>query len=378
MPTITQTSLIPFGQLHDTCYFGRHQVQSEEPWQIPCSVVHVDTNNQYLILMSDLIVDFRPFDAKESGGDSNRQSSGNNRWLYSNIRQWLNSSRGPGAWFEKQHSYDNPPNTSNVETEGTEYQNRPGFLYYFTTEERALLKASSIYTETSSTDGSKIDNDTVSVFLPSTKNLGAGGGASSDFVFQAYSGSSQEERIAHAHRMACENTGWTGAPDYMSPVNYWTRSPYASHSHDVQSVHTDGSLYDCGAYRGLNGVRPCFLITTQGGYVSTLDSLMVLPSASEISYLSPVRTLTGPAQNIIVAVDYVVSGSELTVFACNNAYDESPTWENVTEYVVGNSSFTLTNNTKTADNWGLQIKVHVDKSSAPYVSSRGIAYVVSE
>ena len=43
-----------------------------------------------------------------------------------------------------------------------------------------------------------------------------------------------------------------------------------------------------------------------------------------------------------------------------------------------NSVFRLTNTTKTADSWGLQIRVEIDKEDAPYISSRGIAYIVMD
>ena len=107
-----------------------------------------------------------------------------------------------------------------------------------------------------------------------------------------------------------------------------------------------------------------------------IDKFMVLPAPSSISYLSPVRTLTGPSSKLAIALDYVVDGSFVTVQACNNAYDESPTWEDVTKQVSANSVISLKNTTKTADNWGLQIKVIIDKSDAPWVSSRGIAYAI--
>lgn len=48
-------------------------------------------------LITEKIISLKCFDAIESGNsDSNRRSYGNNRWIYSNIRQWLNSTAAAG------------------------------------------------------------------------------------------------------------------------------------------------------------------------------------------------------------------------------------------------------------------------------------------
>ena len=41
-------------------------------------------------LAAEKILCLKPFDAMESGGNSNRQSYGNNRYSLANLRQWLN------------------------------------------------------------------------------------------------------------------------------------------------------------------------------------------------------------------------------------------------------------------------------------------------
>ena len=48
-------------------------------------------------LITERIISLKCFDAIESGNsDSNRRSYGNNRWIYSNIRRWLNSQAAAG------------------------------------------------------------------------------------------------------------------------------------------------------------------------------------------------------------------------------------------------------------------------------------------
>lgn len=58
-----------------------------------------------------------------------RKSNGNNRWAYSNIRQWLNSDGESGAWYIAQHDYDVAPN----------YKTEAGFLNGFTEAEKNAI-----------------------------------------------------------------------------------------------------------------------------------------------------------------------------------------------------------------------------------------------
>lgn len=50
------------------------------------------------------------FDAPEPGNpDANRAQYGCNRWDWSSIRLWLNSTAAPGEWWTPQHEYDAAP-----------------------------------------------------------------------------------------------------------------------------------------------------------------------------------------------------------------------------------------------------------------------------
>ena len=375
-------SKIPYdAKVGDTCVFGKHQVRSETPWNIECRVVHRDSKTKSTILMANDIIDLRAFDAtEEKNSDSNRQSYGNNQWRYSNIRQWLNSSAGAGSWYSAQHSADRTPDGSSVSS-NTEYAARPGFLYNFSSEERALLKLGNTISNLPSIDGGGQSTTQESVFLPSWKELNFSAPDGDDVegvVFQYFESAGNAERIAYMNAKAYNNTSSNSKPDGVAkPWYYWLRSPYVSYSYHVRSVDTDGSLNGNRAYSGAFGVRPCFRIPMETT-VSVTDKFIVIPSPSMISYISPVRTLTGPANVIVAAVDYVIEGSFVQVYACNNAYDESPTWEDVTDEVSANATILLKNRTKTADNWGLRLRVVVNKRDAAWISSRGIAYAILE
>lgn len=72
------------------------------------------------------------FDAPEpSSSDSNIQSYGWNRWMYSGVRQWLNSSANKGAWWKSTHSDDIAP---------SQLSSINGFMKGFSTDFINMLK----------------------------------------------------------------------------------------------------------------------------------------------------------------------------------------------------------------------------------------------
>ncbi|WP_052811921.1 hypothetical protein, partial [Aneurinibacillus migulanus] len=60
------------------------------------------------------------------------------------------------------------------------------------------------------------------------------------------------------------------------------------------------------------------------------------------------------AKRILVTLDAVVpNGATMKIEACNNAFDASPTWEDITNHVRFNRGFLFTNTEKTAAQWGV-------------------------
>lgn len=58
-------------------------------------------------LITEKIIQNMASDAKEpSNSNSDRKSYGNNRHIYSNLLQWLNSNAAAGAWYSAKHSAD--------------------------------------------------------------------------------------------------------------------------------------------------------------------------------------------------------------------------------------------------------------------------------
>ena len=58
------------------------------------------------------------------------------------------------------------------------------------------------------------------------------------------------------------------------------------------------------------------------------------------------------------------NGSTLIVEICNNGNDEAPTWEVITNKVLTGQKHFFTNTQKTADEWGVKIKIKLLRGSA--------------
>ena len=105
-------------------------------------------------LVTNQIIKLLCFDAEEpANGNSDRRNYGNNRYIWSNLRQWLNSDAAAGQWYTAQHSADQAPDSSHVWSGYNPYNTIAGFLNGFTANERAALLATTITVGKSSTDG---------------------------------------------------------------------------------------------------------------------------------------------------------------------------------------------------------------------------------
>lgn len=163
------------------------------------------------------------FDAPEPNNpDSNRQNYGNNRYIHSAVRQWLNSNESVFNW-QSQHQYDATP------TDSLDLYNGAGFLYRLDPELVSVLGAVNKKVAKADVDGGGQDSFSDKVFLLSRVevDLGAEGTTTGETVYPYYSG------IGDAGRIKTLN----GSSRY-----WWLRSPYVSYSGYVRIVLTDGSL----------------------------------------------------------------------------------------------------------------------------------------
>lgn len=97
------------------------------------------TLSDSVALLTEKIIDLRPYDAAESLSDMyNPKNYGNADYGLSNIDQWLNKDNDSGEWFVKSHAYDESPTTTNTQF-NTPYTNRPAFLNAFTEDEKNII-----------------------------------------------------------------------------------------------------------------------------------------------------------------------------------------------------------------------------------------------
>lgn len=82
-------------------------------------------------------------------------------------------------------------------------------------------------------------------------------------------------------------------------------------------------------------------------------------------------TLKAPIETDIMATKILVTptwvipqGAIATVEACNNAYDENSTWEDITSQVLISRHYNFTNAAKTAAKWGINVRFTIEKGTA--------------
>lgn len=403
---------------------------------------NADYPDQTCLVKKECIATTYAFDAKEPNStDGNRKSYGNNRYLYSNVLQWLNSSAAAGAWYTPQHSADQSPNSTSV-VNANPYAASAGWLNGFDAKFVAALQTiTQKVAKNTVTDGGGYETVTTKVHLLSATQVGlANENGIAEGVAIPYF-NSDARRIAYIGTTA---------------QHWWLRTPYSGASHSVRGAGTSGAPVGIYAYEA-HGVRPALalessifvsdtpdpatgareLIINQPPTISGSDGDLGTKSAAftqsysvtdaESDAVTVTEKLDGTtlrtysatlgatntvtidaarflrltnAQHTItitaadaggsttrtwtftksvttatvqfaaakaatsrptrckVFVKYTApAGAVLTVQACNNGNDASPTWETITP----NQNCTLTNTLKTASAWGFNVRVSLDR-----------------
>ena len=194
------------------------------------------------------------FDAleNESGNPNpitNRKNYGNNRYLYSNVRQILNSDLEKNLWYVKQHEYDVAPSYAKTKN---------GFLYEFTQYEKDVIHPISIKCVMDTNDGGGTETMLDKVWLASSYEVGL------EFT--------QPTENDHT---------FDGFPDQESrkyPSNWWLRTVNNANSENpntasiVRFVNASGTLNNnYVAYSSCIAVRP-FCSLPASTYVRWSDS----------------------------------------------------------------------------------------------------------
>lgn len=136
---------------------------------------------------------------------------------------------------------------------------------------------------------------------------------------------------------------------YGITENTWLALPNGSHTLTIRA--TDGIDTSVRTYT----------------FTKLVDSFTIQNSTPWVSSTMPSRIMLVVTRNI-------PSTSTFKVEACNNGYDASPAWEDATDAVMSGLVHVFTNTKKTATNWGVLIRVTVERNGATgacYVSAIG-------
>lgn len=102
--------------------------------------------------------------------------------------------------------------------------------------------------------------------------------------------------------------------------------------------------------QGASETRNFTFTKVEGKIVLTLEKPMECDAAVTLASMTITKS--------------IAPGATFVVEVCNNGNDETPTWEDVTESVENNLNFSLENETKTADDWGYNIRITSDRNGA--------------
>ena len=210
-------------------------------------------------LITEKIIQIMAPDAKEpNNSNSDRKNYGNNRHIYSNILQWLNSNATAGNWYSAKHSADQAPTTKNTHVTYNPYTSWAGFLAMLDPDFVAELQNTTLTVVKSSTDGGSYETFDAKMFLASTTEVGLDdeNGIAEGSLLALFSNNAS--RVAYPTAECVNNSDGYSNSNFSTSKGWywWLRTPYSSNASYVRNVNSDGTLNSVHAYSGYGGVRP--------------------------------------------------------------------------------------------------------------------------
>lgn len=213
------------------------------------------------------IISLKAFDAKEPNNSyTYRQKSGNNRYLYSNLLQWLNSDASSN-WYTAQHSADQSPDSTSYVSVNP-YTSEVGFLTNFSTKLKESLMTTSKITVKNTTDGGGSETVSSKVWLLSTTEIGLANenNIAEGSIYAYYSADNQNSRRIKNIATTAAIGNYSNSSCVAGAAWYWwLRTPYVGeyyHSAVARRVGTNGSNDGGDVYYGNQGVSPAICISS--------------------------------------------------------------------------------------------------------------------
>ena len=246
--------------------FGKYSVNGETAQSIIWLVVaknHSGYPTNAVTLLSEKVIDVRPFDARETGLPDGK-AGGNNNYSVSNIDQWLNKSTSP--WYVAAHEKDTPPEPSDYMAEGSAYVNRPGFLNAFTEQERNKILSTTILVRTYNIGLTSIVRK---VFLPSWKELSGDTAYGDEGTLWEYF-TTGKRAAKYTSQFVTNNLISTAYDTYMD-ASYYLRTTRSNNASDVYAAAGTQSMSAHSASAAV-GIRPALNLSTTDMVSDTTDS----------------------------------------------------------------------------------------------------------
>ena len=112
-----------------------------------------------------------------------------------------------------------------------------------------------------------------------------------------------------------------------------------------------------------NGAHRLRVEAVDGNFATSVRVWNFSKEETVISFtLAEAEETDAAATKILVSPTWSIEGASVKVEACNNAFDDAPTWEDITAMVQLNRVFNFTNQTKTGDRWGVNIRFTITKN----------------
>lgn len=116
----------------------------------------------------------------------------------------------------------------------------------------------------------------------------------------------------------------------------------------------------------LNGSHTITITADDGKGGKAVRTQTFTKSVTRIEFLlsPPLDAAEMPTKAMESITRQAPAGATLQVLLCNNGFDASPTWEDVTSRVLAGEKIFLKNTTRTAAKWGYSVKVIIERNGA--------------
>lgn len=112
-----------------------------------------------------------------------------------------------------------------------------------------------------------------------------------------------------------------------------------------------------------NGTHQLRVEAVDGNFATSVRAWIFSKAENTIAFqFSAPEETDARATIILITPTWKIEGAVAKVEACNNAFDAVPTWEDITAMVQLNRVFNFTNETKTADKWGVNVRFTIVKN----------------